>query len=244
MASIKLDSVSVDFPIFNMHGRSLKKKLLNFTTGGAFAYDPRQCIVVKALDHISLTLNDGDRLGLVGHNGAGKSTLLRVLANIYEPSRGTYHYQGKISPLLDVMLGMNQESTGYENIFLRGSLLGLKHQEINDRVEDIAEFTELGDYLYMPMRTYSSGMLMRLAFAVATSIQPDILLLDEAIGAGDKRFIEKANKRLQQLIERSSILILASHSEAIIRGFCNKVLVLNKGRIEQFGHIDDVLNSA
>lgn len=241
MASITLDSVSVDFPIFNVQGRSFKKKLFQLTTGGTFSQDFRNCVVVKALDQVSLTLKDGDRLGLVGHNGAGKSTLLRVLANIYEPSRGTYTYQGKVSPLLDVMLGMNQESTGYENIFLRGTLLGLTQQEIKARVEDIADFTELGDYLYMPMRTYSSGMLMRLAFAVATSIQPDILLLDEAIGVGDKRFIKKANARLRQFIRKSNILILASHSEDIIRSFCNKALILNKGKIEKFGRVQEVL---
>lgn len=241
MASITLNSVSVDFPIFNLSARSLKKKLLRLTTGGVFGHDEKQCVVVKALDNISFQLNNGDRLGLIGHNGAGKSTLLRILATIYEPSRGSLHYQGKISSLLDVMLGINPESTGYENIYLRGALLGLKTKEIKSKINNIADFTELGDFLYMPIRTYSSGMLMRLAFAVATSIQPDILLMDEAIGVGDKHFIEKANARLQQLIEKSSILVLASHSEEIIRKLCNKVLVLNSGRIEQFGPVDEVL---
>jgi len=237
MTFIHLNAVSVDFPIFNLNARSLKKKLLRLTTGGTFGHDERQCIVVKALDDISFKLEEGDRLGLIGHNGAGKSTLLRVLATIYEPSRGTFSYRGKISSLLDVMLGINPESTGYENIYIRGALLGLSHKEIKIKLNDIAEFTELGDFLYMPIRTYSSGMLMRLAFAVATSIQPDILLMDEAIGVGDKNFIEKANARLQQLIEKTSILVLASHSDDIIRKFCNKILVLNSGKMEYFGKI-------
>lgn len=241
MAYIMLDSISIDFPIFNVSARSLKKKLLRFTTGGQFGHNEKQCIVIKALDQISLTLEDGDRLGLIGHNGAGKSTLLRVLATIYEPSRGKMHYQGRISPLLDVMLGINHESTGYENIYLRGSFLGLNRKEMHEKIKDIAEFTELGDFLHMPIRTYSSGMLMRLAFAVATSIQPDILLMDEAIGVGDNNFIEKANKRLQTLIEKSSILVLASHSESIIKKLCNKVLVLDGGRIKQFGRIEEIL---
>jgi len=237
MTFIHLNAVSVDFPIFNLNARSLKKKLLRLTTGGTFGHDERQCIVVKALDDISFKLEEGDRLGLIGHNGAGKSTLLRVLATIYEPSRGTFSYRGKISSLLDVMLWINPESTGYENIYIRGALLGLSHKEIKIKLNDIAEFTELGDFLYMPIRTYSSGMLMRLAFAVATSIQPDILLMDEAIGVGDKNFIEKANARLQQLIEKTSILVLASHSDDIIRKFCNKILVLNSGKMEYFGKI-------
>lgn len=241
MAHIHLDSVSVDFPIYNVNARSLKKSLLRLTTGGVFDENEKQCVVIKALDNISFHLQDGDRLGLVGHNGAGKSTLLRVLAAIYEPTRGVFHFQGKISPLLDVMLGINYESTGYENIRLRGALLGLNRKELSEKIKDIADFTELGDFLYMPIRTYSSGMLMRLAFAVATSIQPDILLMDEAIGVGDKNFIEKANHRLKQMIDQSNILVLASHSDDIIKKICNKVLVLDGGKIKQFGKVEEVL---
>lgn len=241
MAFFTLDSVSVDFPIYNISSRSLKKHFLRFTTGGALKQNENHCVVVKALDNVSLHLEEGDRVGLVGHNGAGKSTLLRVLANIYEPTSGNIRYQGKISPLLDVMLGINPESTGYENIVLRGLLLGLKRKEIQVKVKEIAEFTELGDYLYVPIRTYSSGMLMRLAFAVATTIQPEILLLEEVIGVGDSAFLVKARERLNQLISKSNIVVLASHSNDIIKTLCNKVVVMKNGQIEKFGKVEDVL---
>lgn len=239
MASIILDSVTLDFPIFNLNARSLKKRLLRLTTGGALN-NSNDCVVIKALDKISLQLNDGDRVGLIGHNGAGKSTLLRVLANIYVPTSGTIHYQGKISTLLDFMLGFNLESTGYENIICSGIVHGLTKKQISAKSQEIAEFTELGDYLYVPVRTYSSGMLMRLAFAVATSIHPEILLIDEIIGVGDKKFIDKAQQRLNSLIEKSNIVVLASHSIDIIKSLCNKALILNSGRIEWFGPIEQL----
>lgn len=241
MASIILDSVSVDFPIYNINARSLKKEFIRLTTGGALGHDENHCVVIKALDNVSLQLVDGDRVGVLGHNGAGKSTFLRVLANIYEPTHGHVHVNGKVSPLLDVMLGIDLESTGYENIMLRGLLLGLKRKEILSKMEEIAEFTELGDFLSVPIRTYSSGMMMRLAFAVATSIQPDILVMDEVIGVGDAAFLTKANLRLNKLIEQSNIVVLASHSEEIVRKICNKVIVLDCGKIKQFGKIDEIL---
>lgn len=244
MASVTLDSVSVDFPIYHINARSLKKELIRFTTGGTLSRNERRCVVVKALDNISLQLQDGDRVGILGHNGAGKSTFLRVLANIYEPTRGQITVQGKVSPLLDVMLGIDPESTGYENILLRGLLLGLTRKEILSKVDEIAAFTELGDYLSVPIRTYSSGMMMRLAFAVATSIQPDILIMDEVIGVGDAKFITKASQRLDNLIENSNIVVLASHSEEIVRKICNKVIVLECGRVREMGNITDVLGES
>jgi ABC-type polysaccharide/polyol phosphate transport system ATPase subunit len=241
MSSIILDSVSVDFPIYNLSTRSLKKNLIRLTTGGKLSSNS-QCIVVRALDDISLKFEEGDRVGLVGHNGAGKSTLLRVLSNIYEPTQGTIHYDGKISSLLNVMLGINPESTGYENIYLRGLLLGLSRKEIDTKVKEIAEFTELGDFLYVPIRTYSQGMQMRLAFAVATCIQPEILLMDEVIGVGDKDFIERAQDRLSQLIKKSSIVLLASHAPEILKKICNKILIMDAGKVQWFGRIDDVID--
>jgi ABC-2 type transport system ATP-binding protein len=239
MASVILNSVSVDFPIYNVNARSLKNKVIRLTTGGTLRSDAaHNCIVVKALDNISLQLEHGDRVGLIGHNGAGKSTLLRVLAKIYEPTAGTIKFEGKISPLLDVMLGINQESTGYENIILRGLLLGLTRKEINAKIDEIAEFTELGDYLAVPIRTYSMGMQLRLAFGVATSIHPEILLLDEIVGVGDAAFIVKAQKKLNELIERSSIVVFASHSDETIKKFCNKAILLEKGNVKYFGDAD------
>ncbi len=239
MASVTLESVSVDFPIYNLNARSLKKQFIRLTTGGALNSDEsHKCVVVKALDNISFHLEHGDRVGLIGHNGAGKSTLLRVLAQIYEPIAGYIHFDGKVSPLLDVMLGINQESTGYENIILRGLLLGLTRKEILSKVNQIAEFTELGDYLSMPVRTYSSGMQLRLAFGVATSINPEILLLDEVVGIGDTAFMDKAEKRFHELIAQSSIVVLASHSNDVIKRICNKVILLEAGKVKYFGPAD------
>lgn len=242
MSSIILDSVSVDFPIYNVSRRSLKKNLIRMATGGKLSSNSKS-VTVRALDQISLKIEEGDRVGLVGHNGAGKSTLLRVLSNIYEPTSGTIYYDGKISSLLNVMLGINPESTGYENIFIRGLLLGLKRREIEQKIEEIADFTELGDFLYVPIRTYSQGMQMRLAFAVATSIQPEILLMDEVIGVGDKSFIERAQERLSALIKKSSIVILASHAPEIIKKICNKILIMKSGKIAWFGSIEEALSN-
>lgn len=238
MAIIQLDSVSVNFPIYNLSARSLKKKFLRLTTGGAFNTEEKM-VIVKALDNVTFKFNHGDRVGLIGHNGAGKSTLLRVLAKIYEPVQGRFYYQGRISPLLNVMLGINQESTGYENIMVRGLLLGLSRKEIRIKLDQIAEFTELGDYLFAPVRTYSAGMQLRLAFAVATCIKPDILLMDEMIEVGDAAFLKKAQLRLSEFINKSSILVLASHSNATIQRLCNKVVLLEKGRVKYFGPIEE-----
>ena len=238
MASIQLESVSVNFPIYNFSARSLKKKFLQFTTGGVLD-DREKVIFVKALDKVMLEFKHGDRVGLIGHNGAGKSTLLRVLAKIYEPTTGYMNCEGKVSPLLNIMLGINPESTGYENITLRGLLLGLTHKEIEIKLNQIAKFTELGDYLFAPVRTYSSGMQLRLAFAVATCIKPDILLMDEMIGVGDSAFLKKAQLRLSKFIDQSSILVLASHSHATIQTLCNKVVLLEKGKVLFFGPVEE-----
>jgi ABC-2 type transport system ATP-binding protein len=234
MASILLENLTVEFPIYHLNARSIKKEFLRLTTGGKLSSD-NKIVVVKALDNISLHIQHGDRVGLLGHNGAGKSTLLRVFARIYEPSYGYLHIDGKVSPLLDLMLGVNAESTGYENIITRGLLLGLTRPQIMQKMDEIAEFTGLGDYLSMPIRTYSSGMSLRLAFAVATSITPEILILDEVVGAGDANFIEKAAQKMEALITRASIVILASHSQEILRKTCNKLLVMEAGKVKFFG---------
>src|SRR3990172_7072036 len=191
MAFINLDKVSVEFPIYNVSARSFKNQILRIGTGGKFGADSRSKVIVKALENISLHIEHGDRVGLVGHNSAGKSTLLRVIAQIYEPTSGDIEVSGSISPLLEMMMGMDPESTGYENIIMRGLILGLTHKQIREKVEEIAEFSELGDYLSVPVRTYSSGMKVRLAFAIVTSVKPDILILDEILGAGDAEFMKK-----------------------------------------------------
>jgi ABC-type polysaccharide/polyol phosphate transport system ATPase subunit len=238
MAQIKLDAVSIDFPIYHLNARSIRKSFLRLT-GGALRKEATHTVIVKALDKVSFIFEHGDRVGLIGHNGAGKSTLLRVLANIYEPTQGSIQVQGRISPLLNVMLGINPESTGYENILVRGLLLGLSQEEVQAKMQEIAEFTELGEYLSVPIRTYSTGMQLRLAFAVATCIKPDILLMDEMIEAGDAVFKKKAEGRLAEFIEQSSIMVLASHSNETIQKLCNKVVLLEKGQLKYFGPVKE-----
>ena len=243
MASIELDNVCVSFPVYSTSGRSLKTQLLAATTGGRISSDAEGSgvTVVEALQDVSLSLRDGDRVGLVGHNGAGKTTLLRVLAGIYEPNSGRVSIDGHAVPLLSISLGMDPESTGYENILLRGLYLGLSKEQIRANTAEIAEFTELGDFLHLPIRTYSDGMRMRLAFAVSTAVAPDILLLDEGIGAGDAAFLRKASLRLKAFTEKVSIIVLSSHSEDLIARMCSKVILMQQGRVIDSGDTDTVL---
>jgi ABC-type polysaccharide/polyol phosphate transport system ATPase subunit len=235
MATIDLHSVSVEFPVYNINARSFKKSFIRLATGGAVVEDENQRVIVSALDNITMRIEHGDRIGLIGHNGSGKSTFLRLLATIYEPTRGKLTVDGHISPMLDLMPGIELELTGYDNIFVRGTLLGLTRKEITKQTQQIAELTGLGDYLSMPLRTYSSGMMVRLAFAISSSIKPDILLIDEVFGAGDADFMEKARQRMVDLLDSSSIVVLATHSDALITEFCTKVLLLEGGRIKYFG---------
>ena len=230
MASIELRDVSVSFPIYSAGTRSLKNIVLSATTGGRIGNDEGH-VIVQALDRVSLTLSEGDRIALIGHNGAGKTTLLRVLAGIFEPLVGAVRIEGKVTPMFDINLGIDPESTGYENIFLRGLYLGLTKSEILARIDDVASFTELGSFLNLPVRTYSAGMQARLSFAMATCIDPEILLVDEGIGAGDAAFLEKANERLQKFIQKAGILVLASHAEELVRRFCDQAIVISHGRI-------------
>jgi ABC-2 type transport system ATP-binding protein len=240
MGHIHLSNVNLDYPLMGMGGRSFKQRIIGSVTGGIISAGGGVPIV-KALDGVSLTLSEGDRLGLIGHNGAGKSTLLKVLAGIYQPTQGSIKLQGRIVSTLNISLGMDAEATGYENIIIRGLLLGMSHKEINSKIEEIACFTELGQYLELPVRIYSSGMLTRLAFATVTAMEPDILLMDEVIGTGDAAFIHKAEKRLSEFMNRTKILVLASHSEEVIRKFCNKGLLLKAGKVESSGGVEEVI---
>ena len=241
MTSIHLRDVSIDFPVYQGGSRSLKKTLMRAGAGGRILADASQRLVVHALDRISLDIVEGDRVALIGPNGAGKTTLLRVLAGTFEPTDGTVEIDGHVAPLFDAALGLNPDATGYENIILRGVYMGMSPKEMSGRMEEIAAFTELGDYLRMPIRSYSSGMLMRLAFGVATCVHPEILLMDEWLLAGDAHFLEKARSRLASFVTGSKILVLASHSDLIVREWCNKGLFLEQGQIRKFGPIDDVL---
>lgn len=230
MAFISLRNVSVNFPIYGAGANSLKKTLAASVTGGRFGKETG-VNVVQALSDINFELKAGDRLGLVGHNGAGKSTLLRTLAGIYEPSSGDFVRRGTVSSLIDPSLGIEPDATGIENITLRGLVMGMSKKQIDALTPEICEFSGLGEYVNMPVRTYSTGMLMRLAFSISTSIHADILLMDEWLSVGDAEFTEKAELRMREVVAKSGILVLASHSSELIKKECNIVMQLSHGRI-------------
>ncbi len=240
MPFIQLDHASVEIPIYNSRGRSLKTALMR-QVGGDVAADGRDIVSVKALRDVTIRLEPGDRLALVGHNGAGKSTLLRVFSGAYEPTSGCAEIHGSVSSLLDLTMGMDPELTGADNIILRGVFVGMSQKEAQNRMEEIAAFSELGPYLGLPMRTYSSGMTMRLAFAISTARAPDILLLDEMISVGDAAFAAKAKVRIESFIGNTHILVLASHDPKTLRRYCNKAVLLESGSIVASGPVDEIL---
>ena len=230
MPYISLKNVGVNFPIYGAGASSLKKTLAASVTGGRFGKETG-VNVVQALSDINFELKAGDRLGLTGHNGAGKSTLLRTLAGVYEPSVGDFVRQGSVSSLIDPSLGIEVDATGVENIMLRGLVMGLNRKQIENLTPDIIEFSGLGDYINMPVRTYSTGMMMRLAFSISTSVKADILIMDEWLSVGDAEFTEKAEKRMKDVVSGAGILVLASHSPELIAKECNRVIHLEHGRI-------------
>jgi len=238
MGFIHLDSVSLSFPVYGAGKRILKKELVRIATGGVLKRQDDKLITVTALKNITLTVPNGMRLALIGHNGSGKTTLLRLLSGIYEPTSGHVAIKGHITSLLDIMISMDEESTGYECIKIRGLLQGLTLKQIKEKTQEIIDFTELGDYLYMPLRTYSSGMRMRLAFGIATSVAPEILLIDEIFGAGDSSFITKAKDRMHQMVETSSIVVFTSHDLALLKSICTHALWLDAGEPRFFGPIE------
>jgi len=207
--------------------------------GGRLA-EHQKSVVVRALDGIDLDFQDGDRIGIVGHNGAGKTTLLRVLAGVYQPIRGTLSIAGQLSSFTDITLGMDPEATGLDNIIFRSVFMGLSFTEARRLSPSIEAFSELGEYLKMPVRTYSTGMFLRLAFAISTAIEPDIIVMDEMIGAGDAHFIAKAHGRLSDLLRRVKILVLATHDASIMQSMCNKIIWLDRGQVRKSGSFDDV----
>jgi len=240
MAIIEFSNVAVDFPIYNASGRSLKKRLISVATGGQLGSDPLGRVVVRALEGLTFTLRDGDRVGLLGHNGAGKSTLLRLLSGVYMPSAGHARIDGEIGSLIDISLGIDPEATGRENIYLRGALLGMSKAELKDRMEEIIDFSELGDFIDMPLRTYSTGMHLRLAFAVSTTVRPEILLMDEWLSVGDQGFKHKAEERMRELVQATNILVIASHSRELVLETCNRAIWLEHGKIRMDGSAEDV----
>lgn len=231
MTSVVAKDLVVEFPMYWGRSRSLKNTFFRAATGGLLARDAADRVVIRALNSVNFDFREGDRVGIVGHNGSGKSTLLRTIAGAYEPVGGTIDVTGRLATMLSITLGMDTESTGYENIFLRAIIMGLRRREIEPLVEEICEFAELGDYIHMPMRAYSSGMSMRLAFAISTSIPADIVLMDEWMSVGDAEFSRKAQTRLRTMLDNAHMLFLASHDEQLIRQNCNKIIHLDHGDI-------------
>jgi ABC-type polysaccharide/polyol phosphate transport system ATPase subunit len=241
MARILLDHANVRFPIFSTRTRSVRAAVFTRLGGNIEAHD--RTMSVEAMRDLSLELKDGDRLGVVGHNGAGKTTFLRVVSGVYPPVSGRVEIEGKISSFTDITLGMEPEATGWQNIIFRCVFLGLTFKQAQDLAPRIAEFSELGDYLALPVRTYSSGMFVRLAFSISTAVQPDIMVMDEMIGAGDQAFMEKAQTRLEELMTKARIMVLSSHDETIVRRFCTTTLWLEKGRAKMLGPTPEVMDA-
>jgi lipopolysaccharide transport system ATP-binding protein len=227
--SISVRGLTMRFPVYGVDAKSLKKRLASVTVGGRLGASTTGSTEVTALTNLNLELKAGDRLGLIGHNGSGKTTLLRALSGAYEPDEGQIEVQGRIAALLDLNLGIDPSATGIDNIRLRGRISGLSAKAIDARLEDIGKFTGLGPFLAMPMKTYSAGMQARLAFAAATSVEADVLLMDEWIAVGDADFQKLAHKRLLGLVERAGILVLASHEVELLRLYCNKVMRMEGG---------------
>lgn len=223
--TIDVDNLRIAYPI----RRGFKRD----TGGSAHHFD--------ALHNVSFNLRQGDRLGLLGRNGSGKSTLLKALSGIYPPTSGTITIKGKVASIFNASLGFMPQATGYENILLRGTLLGMSYQQVQSLIPYVAEFSELGDWLRQPVASYSSGMALRLAFAITTAVESDILLLDEWLGAGDAQFLRKARARMTELVERAGILVLATHNLELMKKTCNKVAVIDDAKMLHFGSAEDVI---
>lgn len=234
---IELKNVSIDYPLDLEDGASLKSALLN-----VFSKNRKQPKShYRALDNVSLKIEKGERVGLIGLNGAGKSTMLRVMSGIFQPSLGAVRIVGRVSPLLDFATGLELHHTGIENIRIRLMFLGESPEEIERKIGEIAEFSELGEFIHMPARTYSTGMFMRLAFATSTAINPEILIADEVVGAGDAQFAEKAKRRIEELLSGERTTVLSSHSMDLIRNFCHRVVWLHHGQIIADGDCDEII---
>jgi lipopolysaccharide transport system ATP-binding protein len=234
-AAIRLDDVGVDFPVFNASSLSLKNRVLSAVTGGRIDRQHDGHVVVRGLEHINLDIRSGERVGLVGHNGSGKTTLLRVLSGIYFPTQGSVEIQGDCVSLINISLGIDPEATGRENIRLRAAMMGMTPKDMRSRIDEIIDFSGLGDFIEMPFRTYSSGMQLRLAFAVSTAIRPQILVMDEWLSTGDQEFKERVQQRLTSVVDATEILVLASHNRELIETTCNRVVWLEHGRVEMDG---------
>jgi len=235
MNFFKLNNVCVDIPVYNVNSRSIKKTLIKSLGQNKIVQDQSGIQMVQALKNINIDLNSGDRLGLIGPNGAGKSTLLRVLSGVYSPTSGSISSKGKVSSLIDLTLGMDVEASGIENIYIQGELFEISKKIIDKNIDDIINFSELNEFIEMPIRTYSAGMIFRLGFSVLTFLQPEILIMDEWIAVGDNNFSKKVNERLKFILEKTKVFVIASHSKDLILDVCNRVVWIENGTVRLDG---------
>lgn len=236
MPHIELEHVDLDFHVGAERHTTLQKAVWH-----GLRRHRAEARTVRALKDLSLTIKSGERVGIIGHNGAGKSTLLKVLAGIYPPQRGRVTIEGHVCPLFEFVTGFEMEATGWENIRTRALLLGMSPKEIDQKIDGIAAFSSLGEFLDIPVRHYSSGMFVRLAFATSTAVDPQILLLDEVMAAGDAAFIESARQRMNELMLRASVVVFASHSLDVLPSFCDRTILLRQGRIVADGPTPEVV---
>lgn len=237
---IVFENVSLDYPIYGQEPRLLTRHIISLASAGKFINN-QKIPYIRSVDDLTLTINSGERVGLIGNNGAGKTTILKLISGIYQPTNGKITVEGKVCPILGSGFGLDDEATGYENIILGGIALGRSVYEMKQKVEEIAEFTNLGEFLRMPFKTYSAGMKARLSFAITTSIESQILAIDEGIGAGDRDFSVIAKKRLDEFLTQANTLIIATHSEDMIKRFCTHGLVMKGGKKLFYGKVDDAL---
>jgi ABC-type polysaccharide/polyol phosphate transport system ATPase subunit len=232
-ALLQFDDVTVQYPIYNNRNMSIRNQLVRISTGGRIESEAGHVQLVTALRNASFTINHGDSVGLIGHNGAGKSTMLRTMAGVYTPAQGKVIREGRVATVLELGTGMDPELSGYENITRMSMLLGMNKKQIENNAKEIAVFTQLGDFLQLPVRTYSSGMATRLLFAVATSTKPDILLVDEMFGTGDAEFQAQAKKRMEELIRLVGIFVFASHNNDLVHTYCSRIFFLEHGSVKE-----------
>jgi lipopolysaccharide transport system ATP-binding protein len=237
--SVTLSGVTLDYALYSVRAQSLRNAVLNMAVGGRLMAGQNDITVVRALSGVSFKLEDGDRLGLVGHNGSGKTSLLKVLAGIYEPTAGVVDIKGRISSMIAMGAGLDPDASGLQNIKNLAMMQLVPRREIDRRLPEIVEFSELGAFINMPFKTYSSGMMARLMFSVITSVSADILIMDEWVSAGDAEFQQKARERLSNIVDNAKIVIIASHDMHTIRRVCNKVMVMDSGRPSFFGPADE-----
>ena len=239
MAKIELTDVSITFNAHQQKRVSLKEYLVR----GMFRKSVNPVLRVHALNGVSLSARDGDRIGVIGHNGAGKTTLLKTLAGVYPPTAGTRVVEGKVCSLFDITLGFEQEATGWENILYRAYLQGETPASVRDKLDQIAAFTELGDFLNIAVRNYSAGMLMRLAFSIATAVDPEVLLVDEVLAVGDLAFLQKARARMKELMGTARLMVMVAHDLPTIREMCTRVIWMKHGQVVMAGDPDEVVDA-